>query len=343
MGEHTGWAVYEVGGRHRAQVRIPALQKYRTKTFDDRREAETWARKEAALVFGGKPSETLLAPVRATTATLKDAYVKNLLARGRSKSHLNNVGLTLEDMAEAAPDLASPSAAIAIESWLDGLAVSPASRNRKLVEIRGFCRWLMKRELLAKDPTRVIERSSVPDYLREQFSVAELVKILAFPTPDPVMHRRFALLTLAGLRSDEAAALQWGDIDLDGGAIMIRNHEGFRLKRGRERIVPLQPALRVILGEPGEPDAQVAPVTDTNMRRGIPLFLGKLGVPVNGRSAHSCRHTYAGLMTATGVPTALVGAYLGHTSAATTLLYTKLAARFVNAVEGWKRGELALV
>jgi hypothetical protein len=46
------------------------------------------------------------------------------------------------------------------------------------------------------------------------------------------------------------------------------------------------------------------------------------------------------MLTATGVPTALVGAYLGHTAAATTMLYTKLAASYVNSVAGWERGEL---
>lgn len=47
-------------------------------------------------------------------------------------------------------------------------------------------------------------------------------------------------------------------------------------------------------------------------------------------------------MTATGVPGALLGAYLGHSSADTTAIYTKLASRYAQAVGGWARGEFRL-
>lgn len=63
---------------------------------------------------------------------------------------------------------------------------------------------------------------------------------------------------------------------------------------------------------------------------------------VGRRTPHSCRHTYAGLMTATGVPGALLGAYLGHSSADTTAIYTKLAGRYAQAVGAWGRGEFRL-
>jgi hypothetical protein len=47
-------------------------------------------------------------------------------------------------------------------------------------------------------------------------------------------------------------------------------------------------------------------------------------------------------MTASGVPGPLLMAYMGHSSAATQLQYTKMAARFVTVVKGWARGEFAL-
>jgi site-specific recombinase XerC len=38
----------------------------------------------------------------------------------------------------------------------------------------------------------------------------------------------------------------------------------------------------------------------------------------------------------------LLGAYLGHSNASTTMGYTKLATRYVTAVKDWPRGEFRL-
>lgn len=113
-------------------------------------------------------------------------------------------------------------------------------------------------------------------------------------------------------------------------------------ERGRERIVPLQPELAEILGQPGAAGDPVAPRLEAIDSRRFARFLARCGVPAAGRTPHSCRHTYAGLMTATGVPGALLGAYLGHSSADTTAIYTKLAGRYAQAVGDWPRGAFRL-
>lgn len=353
VGEHKGWFVREDkrSGRFRGSVWLPSARRYKSKTWDKPAQAKQWAMGEAAKILQGETVDT-----GARVADLQADYLAGLLARGRSGSHLANVLRTLVGLAKAAPDLAAATAPAAIERWLDAADVSASTRNRMLVEVRALVRWAQRRDRLVKDPTRAIERASVPAGLRAMFSLDEAARLLALPTPDPVMHRRVAILLLAGLRSDEAAALLWRDIDLVGGTILVRKREGYRLKRGRERIVPLQPLLRSILGEPAAPDAQVAPLgtfrygpngsirayRDSNFRKLMPLYIQACGVEVAGRSAHSCRHCYAGLMTATGVPGSLLSAYLGHTSAGTTMLYTRMAARYVGAVAGWGRGELRL-
>ncbi len=48
-------------------------------------------------------------------------------------------------------------------------------------------------------------------------------------------------------------------------------------------------------------------------------------------------------MTATGTPSILLAAYMGHTSVATTAEYSKLATRYLQAVQGWPRGEFRLL
>ena len=343
MGEHKGYRIRtDASGKTRAEVWVPDTQRYRSRSFKDPKEARAWARTQAAGVLVGRPEPEMATATTSTTEVVA-SYIANLSARGRSPSHLANVRRTLGALCKTVPQLTARGAGLAIEALLDAARVSPSSRNRMLVEIRACCRWAMRRDLIATDPTRAIERATVGRYLRPQFTVAELVRLLSLPTPDPAWHRRFALLVYAGLRADEADALTWADTDLAGRVLLVRHHAGHRLKRGRERIVPLQPELSAILGEPGQLSTQTAPIPDSNDRRGMAKFLELHGVPVAGRSPHSCRHTYAGLMTATGVPGGLLGAYLGHSSAATTQIYTQLSALFVASVDGWKRGEFSLV
>lgn len=351
-------------------VRI-GINRYRTKIFDKLQQAEDWAEREAgAIRFGGA------APVgRCLTAQAAADYLKHLESKGRSKSHRDNVRRTLDAVAAVVPDLTASEAGYGIGAWLDTLTCAPASRNRQLVEVRGLVRWLMRWRRLAHDPTAPLQRVGEDRPLKPQFAADEVVRLLARPTPDPSMHRRVALMLLAGLRDDEAAALRWRDLDLVGGSLLVRKVEGRRLKRNKERIVPLQPALRAILGEIGEPptfpaydaamapemakprardeaaarrrgtgpDGQVAPIIDRNLRRSFPAYLQACGIAVEDRTPHSCRHTYAGLMTATGVPTALLAAYMGHGSAVTTFGYAQASARHTRAVEGWPRGVLLVV
>jgi integrase/recombinase XerD len=345
MGEHKGWRIVADPrrGTWRGFVRVGG--KDRSKSWPSEKEARAWAKGEAAGVISGRPSAAMQAPAQALVSALMPAYLAGMDARGRSASHQANVRRTLLGLGRVAPDLAAAGAGLRIEAWLDQAGVEhdervgPATRNRRLVEVRALCRWAMRRDLLAKDPTRAIDRASVPDALRPQFSVAELRELLAMPTPGrPCMHRRVAVLAYLGLRADEAAALSWGDLDLAGGVALIRAHVGHRLKRGRERVVPIPGELAAILGKPGRAGDEVAPMANGNLRRDFPQYLEACGLPVAGRSQHSLRHTYAGIMTATGLPGALLSAYLGHTSAATTMLYTRLASRHVQAVEGWPRG-----
>lgn len=350
MGEHKGWRVRQdkASGKWRGEVLIAGTGKYRSRTWGTAALARKWAQAEASGVTLGR-SSALVATGRALVKDLARDYLTNLTARGRSPSHLANVRRTLDGLAEVAPDLAMPEAGGAIERWLDSQVqrkespLSPASRNRMLVETRALCRWAIRRDLLDRDPTRAIDAGSVPDYLRPQFTVAELVTLLAQPTPFPGMHRRFALMVYAGLRAGEAAGLRWGDIDFASRVIVVQSH-GHRIKRGKERIVPLQAGLADLLGSPGDPGAVVASLLDSNDRRGFVGLLTACGVPVAGRSPHACRHTYAGIMTATGLPGPLLSAYLGHGSAATTMLYTKLSARYAQdpTVATWPRGVLHL-
>lgn len=358
MGKHHGWRVTEEpSGRHRGWAWDPVAEKYKTRTWDTHAQATAWASgKSVEMLTGSAPMGMPAAAPSLRTETAAGIYIKRLDAKMRSASHCANVAGTLRRMAKAVPDLAAPDAHRAMSAWVDALRIervgrhkrktkvppSAGYRNRVIAELRAFCRWLVKQEHLSQDPSRLLETASVEHVIKAQFSVDEVIALCAMPSPDPVRQRRVALMLLAGLRADEAAAITWGDIL--GGQIYVRKHDGHRLKRKRERLVPLQPALAAILGHPGHAKEPIAPLRGVNSTvqqgRHFRLYLEACGIEPGDRTPHSCRHTYGAMLIATGVPSILAQQWMGHASMATTSDYAQAAPRHVASVQGWGMGKL---
>lgn len=357
MAEHKGWRVRldKRSGAWRGAVRIAGG--YRTKSFSGisaEREARAWARTEASGVTLGRPSPSILAANYVETEGLVAKYRARLVALGRSESYLRDVDLILTSLAAAVPNLASEEAPEKIGDWLLGLKtsgagrggkvarLSSARRNKYLVVARALCRWAVRKGALPKDPSAQEDFAQVPRYLKPQFSLDDCRILVGHRHSNS--HAWAMLMLYAGLRADEARCLRWTDVDWTGGAILVRLAGGASIKREKERIVPLQSELRAIL-EPLKAAGGVRIVTlgKGNLQRAFADLLTAAEIAHDGKSPHSCRHTYAGLMTATGVPTTLLRAYLGHESEKTTQGYAQMAARHVGGVTAWKRGEFQLL
>jgi integrase len=301
--------------------------------------------------------QAILAGPVMTADAVRD-YLLELKSLGRAEGTLKDLAVILGAFATALPRLDDPQAESLVEAWLNTLTssgkgrggkgerVSPGRRNKYLVCTRALCRWAMRRRKLTVDPTADLRMATLNDRLKPQFTVAELRLLLG--GKDSMTRRWVLLMALCGLRADEARCMRWCDCDWLGGILMVRLASGGKIKRGRERIVPVQPGLREAL-EPftdtKHPERAIAGLGKCNLNRAWDDYLVPRNITQNGRTPHSCRHTYAGLMTATGVPTALVGAYLGHSSAQTTMGYTRLAARYAQdpEVKTWARGELPIL
>lgn len=350
MGKHLGYRVVKEGDRYRGFYRDG--KRYRSQTWDTEAQATAWA---SGLAAGGSGPGIVLpmAKSRADTSDLAKLFVAALDTKRRSLSHQANVKHTLDLMAAAVPDLAAPDAHRQMEAWLESVrldrvgrhkrkrsrAPSPGYRNRLIAEARAFCRWLVRKEYLTMDPSRTLERATAHHEIKAQFSVDE-VRQLCAPSADHPLQRWVCLMLLAGLRADEACALTW--IDVVGLQLYVRKHAGHRLKRGKERLVPLQARLAEILGPAGS--GPVAPLpgarSTVQMGRHFRTFLAHCGVEPGARTPHSCRHTYGAMMVATGCPSILVQAYMGHKAVATTSDYAQAAPLHVEAVKGWGMGML---
>lgn len=138
-----------------------------------------------------------------------------------------------------------------------------------------------------------------------------------------------ALAALAGLRSGEALAVQWSDIDLAGKTLRVRNRGAFVTKNGRSRVVPISERLLAILAahrqdigpvvKPGSPDRPGHP--RWVFRKTYSAILAAAGI--EPLPFHGLRRTFATRAVEKGVPLTKVRLWLGHHSVVVTQHYVQ--------------------
>jgi integrase/recombinase XerD len=347
MAKHQGWQVkqHAATGRLMAMARDPATQKYRTKLFDtnERERAKAWAQREYA--------QFLLAlqtiPEEKRTVILLDRYVAELKRRNRHPHHVEEVGRVLGTFATVAPFLDHPRFRDQARAWLDQLAkpnskpLAATTRNRYLLHIRAFMRFALDEEWLLRDPLRRLAPLMPIRDAKPQFTLAEL-ETIARAVDDP-LHPYIACLLWGGMRRSEPAALTWGRVDWRGGMIRVRG------KGNKDRLVPLQDELAVVLQAlgPGPSESLIFPQYHGGealaVMKGFQRLLERLGIPRERRTCHSLRHCYAGLMTASGVPSLSLAQAMGHETMDTTKHYATYAMRYQSEAGHWPAGQFQLL
>jgi integrase len=188
---------------------------------------------------------------------------------------------------------------------------SPRTRHSYRSDLRAFYTWAIRRNLVAADPTELIDSVKVPKSLPRPINSAMVPAIIAAAADDDT-RLMVALAVYAGLRRAEIAALDAGNVS--DRALVVRDGKG-----GKDRTVPLHPALAKMLEGKRGPLFDVSP--DTVGRR-IKDHLRACGVTA---TAHQLRHTFGTeLARITGGDLLMIGQLMGHASATTTMGYTQL-------------------
>ena len=128
----------------------------------------------------------------------------------------------------------------------DGAA--PATINRGLASLRGYCQWATLGHLLTENPAIGIEdvptdplapRSLPPEAIDALLRAARAVQRAQLRMRNEAL---LALLIYTGLRVQEACDLQLRDLDLAGGTVTVRSG-----KAGKAHRVPLHPDAQRLL------------------------------------------------------------------------------------------------
>jgi integrase/recombinase XerC len=232
-----------------------------------------------------------------------------------------------------------------IRSWLAHQQTTGASRAtlaRRIVSIRAFTYWAASQGWVGEDYGASLAipkpHKSLPEVLTEIEANTVMLSMhtLANEVPTPINIRNLAIVEIlyaSGIRVSELCGLNLLDIDFDRNTIQVLG------KGNKERVVPLGlPAVRALDFYLKNARPLLLKVTSDSA-----VFLGSRGHRMDQRTVrevvyiamaavgsrmgpHGLRHTAATHLLEGGADLRSVQEILGHSSLATTQIYTHVSA-----------------
>jgi len=233
------------------------------------------------------------------------------------------------------PDDIRPPHVIQFLGLLKERGLSPRSRGRALVSLRGFHKFLLQERLAQHNPASRVEAPKALNPLPKALSPTDVERLLQSPHGDePLALRDKAMLELlyaTGLRVSELIGLQLNDLQLDAGYLTAFG------KRNKQRLVPMGEVaiqeLRNYLtfgrsklaGEHGSRNIFLnrsgAGLTRQGFWKMIKRRAREAGILKN-ISPHTLRHSFATHLLENGADLRSVQTMLGHADISTTQIYT---------------------
>lgn len=226
--------------------------------------------------------------------------------------------------------------AMSLVDGVSGPALASSSAARVISAVRGFHKFLLLEGQCTADPAVDVKPQVPLRRLPKALSVDEVLRILAAPNTETVVGSRDAALLeflyATGCRVSEAVGLDIDDLDLVTGLARVMG------KGRKERLVPIgshaQNALEIYLTR--------SRPTLIDKGAGTPaVFLNQRGTRLSRQSAwliiraaaeaagvnteispHVLRHSFATHLLDGGADVRVVQELLGHSSVATTQIYT---------------------
>ena len=215
----------------------------------------------------------------------------------------------------------------------------PAYVRKNMSALRSFYRFLLREQRVKSDPVRQVKTPKIPrrlpTFVREE-EMDRLFEFYDFGTDFKGIRNRTMLLALyhTGMRSVELLGLNVSDVNLSDNSVKVMG------KGAKQRVIPFGKELadtlyiyikelKKYLGADGKEFADSPLFVDNRCHRlGYSALLkvvqDALGAVTTQkkRSPHVLRHSFATAMLANGAQLEAIQQMLGHSSVATTAIYT---------------------
>ncbi len=291
-------------------------------------------------------------------APILDEFAEYLvLERGRSahtqRAYLGDIGSLLDFLATSKPDPVLTDLTLPVlRSWLAAQASAGAARTtlaRRTSAAKTFTAWAMRRGLLPSDPASRLQMPkawrTLPAVLRQDQAIDAMVAAKSGAAEnDPIALRDLLIVELlyaTGIRVSELCGLDIDDVDTGRWLVRVLG------KGNKQRTVPFGEPAQAALSRwltDGRPEL-------ANARSGRALLLGARGRRLDQRQArnvvhqtiaavdgapdigpHGLRHSAATHLLEGGADLRVVQELLGHSTLATTQLYTHVSVARLRAV-----------
>ncbi len=226
-----------------------------------------------------------------------------------------------------------------VRSWLVCLMnakYSPSSVNRKLSSLKSFFKYLMKQNVVSVNPLRLINgpknKKRLPYFIKDE-DLEQLLDGDGFGDDFEGIRNRAILEMLydTGIRRSELVGIRNVDIDYDAMLLKVTG------KRNKQRLIPFAKGLKDLMqayektrdqefGQAREGDCFFVRKNGEPLSAGIVYYVVKKqlsAIPMlSKRSPHVLRHSFATSMLNNGAGLNAVKDLLGHSSLASTSVYT---------------------
>jgi integrase/recombinase XerD len=229
----------------------------------------------------------------------------------------------------------------------DGRPLTFQTQHKRLVQVRGYFKWLTRQNVLLWNPASELELPKLERRLpRHVLTETEAEKVMLQPdTTEPLGVRDRAILEVfysTGIRRMELVNLRVFDLDGERGTLIVRQGKG-----KKDRTVPVgERAAMWVEKYLAEVRLELVVAPDEGV-----LFLNEHGsaLPPNrltqlvreyvaaadtGKkgACHLFRHTMATVMLENGADIRYIQEMLGHVELSTTQIYTQVSIRQLKAV-----------
>lgn len=276
-----------------------------------------------------------------------DEFLRHLEAEAGASPHtVRAYGSDLRHWCEFAARGQEPElAAVTLDdlrAWVASMAAAGASARtlrRRIQSLRALFAWAMRTRGLRTNPAAELTPARLdhrlPDFIRPDETARVLDEVPDADSFEAVRdHTILLMLYATGMRASELIGLLDADVRTDRSELKVLG------KRNKERIIPFAGELRAAIEQyRGVRRRTVGGPTEAFFVRptGEPLYYGLLNrivhaaldgaVHARKRSPHVLRHSFASDMLNNGADLNAVQRLLGHSSLATTQIYTHLSYR----------------